>query len=103
MQEKPIAPSPAAGTQAADRAPYLDRWRALGNVRPLLWLVAMAIVCAWLLPGTLGHDPWKQDETYTFGIVQHMLDTGDLVVPTNAGQPFVEKPPVYDWVAAGLA
>ncbi|CAH2788159.1 MAG: Putative transmembrane protein [uncultured Paraburkholderia sp.] len=43
-----------------------------------------------------GHDPWKQDETYTFGIVKHMLDTGDLVVPTNAGQPFVEKPPVYD-------
>ncbi|CAH2900959.1 MAG: Putative transmembrane protein [uncultured Paraburkholderia sp.] len=103
MQEKPVAPSPAAGSQAADRAPYLDRWRALSNVRPLLWLVAMAIVCAWLLPGTLGHDPWKQDETYTFGIVQHMLDTGDLVVPTNAGQPFVEKPPVYDWVAAGLA
>ncbi len=103
MQEKPIAPSPAAGSQAADRAPHRERWRALTRVRPLLWLVAMAIVCAWLLPGTLGHDPWKQDETYTFGIVQHMLDTGDLVVPTNAGQPFVEKPPVYDWVAAGLA
>ncbi|CAD6547927.1 Undecaprenyl phosphate-alpha-4-amino-4-deoxy-L-arabinose arabinosyl transferase [Paraburkholderia kirstenboschensis] len=103
MQEKPIAPSPAAGSQAADRAPHRERWRALTRVRPLLWLVAMAIVCAWLLPGTLGHDPWKQDETYTFGIIRHMLDTGDLVVPTNAGQPFVEKPPVYDWVAAGLA
>ncbi len=65
--------------------------------------MALAILCAWLLPGTLGHDPWKQDETYTFGIVQHMLETGDLVVPTNAGQPFVEKPPIYDWVATGIA
>jgi 4-amino-4-deoxy-L-arabinose transferase-like glycosyltransferase len=65
--------------------------------------VAIAVLCAWLLPGILGHDPWKQDETYTFGIIQHMLQTGDLVVPTNAGQPFVEKPPIYDWVAAGLA
>jgi 4-amino-4-deoxy-L-arabinose transferase-like glycosyltransferase len=88
----------------ADRATRgLQRWRALAATRPLLWLVALAILCAWLIPGILGHDPWKQDETYTFGIVQHMLDTGDLVVPTNSGQPFVEKPPLYDWVAAGLA
>ncbi|WGS50979.1 glycosyl transferase [Paraburkholderia sp. D15] len=79
------------------------RWRALAGARPLRWFVALAILCAWLLPGILGHEPWKQDETYTFGIIQHMLDTGDLVVPTNAGQPFVEKPPIYDWVAAGLA
>ena len=89
---------------ATDRASHgLRRWRSLAAIRPLLWIVALAILSAWLLPGTLGHQPWKQDETYTFGIVQHMLDTGDLVIPTNAGQPFVEKPPIYDWVAAGLA
>lgn len=88
---------------AAPAARGAPRLRALTAARPLLWLIALAILCAWLLPGTLGHDPWKQDETYTFGIIQHMLDTGDLVVPTNAGQPFVEKPPIYDWVAAGLA
>ncbi|EEA01984.1 conserved hypothetical protein [Burkholderia sp. H160] len=89
---------------SADRATRgLQRWRALAAIRPLLWLVALAILCAWLMPGILGHEPWKQDETYTFGIIQHMLDTGDLVVPTNAGQPFVEKPPFYDWVATGLA
>lgn len=100
----PASGSPASGSAPADRPDRgAERWRALSAARPLLWLVALAILCAWLLPGTLGHDPWKQDETYTFGIVQHMLDTGDLVVPTNAGQPFVEKPPVYDWVAAGLA
>jgi 4-amino-4-deoxy-L-arabinose transferase-like glycosyltransferase len=77
--------------------------RALATSRLLVGLLALALVCAWLLPGTLGHDPWKQDETYTFGIIEHMLDTGDLVVPTNAGQPFMEKPPIYDWVAASLA
>jgi 4-amino-4-deoxy-L-arabinose transferase-like glycosyltransferase len=77
--------------------------RALATSRLFVGLLAFALVCAWLLPATLGHDPWKQDETYTFGIIEHMLDTGDLVVPTNAGQPFVEKPPIYDWVAASLA
>ncbi|WP_233829086.1 ArnT family glycosyltransferase [Paraburkholderia sp. ZP32-5] len=93
----------AAGTATAPAQRGLRRWRALTAVRPLLWIVALAMLCAWLLPGTLGHQPWKQDETYTFGIVQHMLNTGDLVVPTSAGQPFVEKPPIYDWVAAGFA
>ncbi|OLL32820.1 glycosyl transferase [Burkholderia sp. SRS-W-2-2016] len=104
------APHPAdsantagSSTRGGRHARGLQRWRRLAASEALLWLVAVAILCAWLLPGILGHDPWKQDETYTFGIVQHMLDTGDLVVPTNAGQPFVEKPPIYDWVATGLA
>ncbi|SIT40914.1 conserved membrane hypothetical protein [Paraburkholderia ribeironis] len=97
------ADSAGSADNAGRTAGAIRRWRALAAIRPLLWLVALAILCAWLLPGTLGHDPWKQDETYTFGIVQHMLDTGDLIVPTNAGQPFVEKPPIYDWVAAGFA
>ncbi|WP_233800432.1 ArnT family glycosyltransferase [Paraburkholderia sp. HP33-1] len=95
------ASSSAVSAEPATRG--LQRWRTLAAIRPLLWLVALAILCAWLMPGILGHEPWKQDETYTFGIIQHMLDTGDLVVPTNAGQPFVEKPPLYDWVAACLA
>ncbi|KWE26328.1 glycosyl transferase [Burkholderia cepacia] len=74
---------------------FLLGWRA--------WLFVAALICAYVLPGVLGHDPWKQDETYTFGIIQHMLETGDFVVPTNAGLPFMEKPPLYAWVATSLA
>ncbi len=61
------------------------------------------IAAAYLLPGLVGHDPWKQDETYIFGAVQHILDSGDWVVPTVAGEPFMEKPPLYYWIAAGFA
>ncbi|MFJ3047578.1 ArnT family glycosyltransferase [Herbaspirillum chlorophenolicum] len=57
------------------------------------------IACAWLLPGIFGHGPWKQDETYSFGIIHHMLVSGDYLVPTNAGEPFMEKPPLYYWTA----
>ncbi|WP_242540167.1 ArnT family glycosyltransferase [Trinickia mobilis] len=92
---RPAAATPAAIPASASRA---SPWSGLRVA-----LAVIAVLCAYLLPGTLGHDPWKQDETYTFGIVQHMLETGDFVVPTNAGQPFVEKPPLYDWVATGLA
>jgi 4-amino-4-deoxy-L-arabinose transferase-like glycosyltransferase len=66
-------------------------------------LMAAAIVLALLLPGLLGHDPWKPDEAYTFGMVHHILDTGDWVVPTLAGEPFMEKPPLYYITAAATA
>jgi 4-amino-4-deoxy-L-arabinose transferase-like glycosyltransferase len=61
------------------------------------------LVLAYLLPGLIGHDPWKQDETYIFGMVDHLLRSGDWVVPMVAGEPFMEKPPLYYWVAAGFA
>ncbi|TWC68144.1 glycosyltransferase family 39 protein [Herbaspirillum sp. SJZ099] len=67
------------------------------------WLLLALIACAWLLPGIFGHGPWKQDETYTFGIIHHMLVSGDYLVPTNAGEPFMEKPPLYYWTALLLA
>ncbi|RQU36646.1 glycosyl transferase [Burkholderia cenocepacia] len=90
----PVAASTATISAPRDRSLLLG-WRA--------WLFVAALVCAYTLPGVLGHDPWKQDETYTFGIIQHMLETGDFVVPTNAGLPFMEKPPLYAWVATSLA
>jgi 4-amino-4-deoxy-L-arabinose transferase-like glycosyltransferase len=61
------------------------------------------LVVTYLLPGLIGHDPWKQDETYIFGIIQHLLESGDWVVPTVAGEPFMEKPPLYYWVAAAFS
>ena len=67
----------------------------------LLFVIALAI--SYLLPGLIGHEPWKQDENYIFGIIYHMLQSGDWIVPQNAGEPFMEKPPLYYWVAALLA
>lgn len=52
------------------------------------------LLVAWLFPGTLGRDPWKADEGYTFGLVLHILQTGDWVIPTLAGEPFMQKPPL---------
>jgi 4-amino-4-deoxy-L-arabinose transferase-like glycosyltransferase len=47
------------------------------------------------VPGLTGHDPWKQDEAYTFGIIRNMVASGDLVVPRVAADPFMEKPPAF--------
>lgn len=66
------------------------------NVSWLVWLLMLA----WLLPGLIGHDPWKPDEAYSMGLVYHILETDDWVVPTLAKEPFMEKPPLYFLTAA---
>jgi 4-amino-4-deoxy-L-arabinose transferase-like glycosyltransferase len=68
---------------------------------PNLWFVAL--VAAWVLFGLVGHDPWKADEAHTFGIVVDYLQRGDWVVPTLAGEPFMEKPPLIYLVAGAFA
>lgn len=58
------------------------------------------LVVAYLLPGLFGHEPWKPDEPYTLGIARAMLLSGDWVVPMVGDTAFVEKPPLFYWVAA---
>jgi 4-amino-4-deoxy-L-arabinose transferase-like glycosyltransferase len=71
---------------------------------PRLQAVVLALlIVAYALPGLVGHDPWKPDEPYTFGAVLNLLKTGDWVVPVVGAQPFVEKPPLYYWLASGTA
>jgi 4-amino-4-deoxy-L-arabinose transferase-like glycosyltransferase len=56
-----------------------------------------------ILFNLVGHDPWKPDEAYTFGLVLDQLERGDWVVPMLAGEPFLEKPPLFFIVASGFA
>jgi len=67
-------------------------------------LALLIVLCAaWLIPGLVGHDPWKSDDAATFGVVYQMLQSGDWLVPALAGEPAREHPPLYHWVAALLA
>ena len=95
---------------AAVRRPYVLAGANLapGFIRQALLamrarLMPLALLMALLMPGTVGHDPWKQDEAYSFGLILSMLETGDWVVPTLAGQPFMEKPPLFYISAAVTA
>lgn len=63
-------------------------------------LLLAALCLAWILPGLIGHQPWKPDEAYSFGLVYHIIHSGDWIVPTLAGEPFMEKPPLYFITAA---
>jgi 4-amino-4-deoxy-L-arabinose transferase-like glycosyltransferase len=74
-----------------------DARRSVAHALPL-WLV-IAVAAMYVLPGLVGHDPWKQDEAYIFGGVLDMLKDGDWIVVKVGGIPFMEKPPLYHWVA----
>ncbi|MBI1174472.1 MAG: glycosyltransferase family 39 protein [Sideroxydans sp.] len=66
------------------------------------WL--LALLCAvWVGTGLIGHDPWKPDEAYSFGLIYHILQSGDWLVPALAGEPYMDKPPLFYITAALFA
>lgn len=74
-----------------------------GTSTPLKTALFLVVCFAWLLPGLVGHDPWKYDEAIAFGNVTEMLRSGDWVVFRIAGEPHLEKAPLFLWVAALFA
>ena len=72
-----------------------DKPRKLG----LLLLLCLA----WLIPGLVGHEPWKTSEAISIGIVQHILHSGEWLVPTLAGEHALSFGPLYYWTAAVFA
>jgi len=67
---------------------------------PYRWLkqFGLVLLCgAWVALGTFGHDPWKTEDATAFGIAWGVVGSGNWLVPTLAGEPFVDRPPlVYD-------
>ena len=62
----------------------------------------MLLFVFWITPGLFHREPWKADEPYSFGIVNDMIQSGDVVVPRLTGEPFLEKPTLYYMTAALL-
>ncbi len=71
--------------------------------RQLTILFTLLLGIAYVVPGLVGHDPWKPNEAYSFGIIYNVWGGGDWVVPILAGEPFMEKPPLFYISAAYVA
>ncbi|HUN68634.1 MAG TPA: hypothetical protein VMU46_07545, partial [Burkholderiales bacterium] len=61
--------------------------------------VLLLIALAFVAPGLVGHDPWRAFDVLTIEVVHQMQLTGDWIVPRLAGEPFLEDPPFYHWIA----
>ena len=65
-----------------------------------LWIVVLCLLIS--LVGIADHDLWTPDEPREAAIMLSMSRTGNLIIPSLAGTPFVEKPPLYYIVGAGV-
>ena len=64
----------------------------------------LALLCAiWVITGLVGHDPWKPEDAQSFGLVYHILQSGDWLVPALADEPYMDKPPLFYMTAAVFA
>ena len=74
-----------------------------GTRTPEKAILFLVLCTAWLLPGLIGHDPWKSDEAIAFGIVHDMLRSHDWVAFSVAGEAMPDRAPLFLWVSAALA
>jgi len=81
----------------------LQNWLARRLPLPLPPVLLLLLGLAYVLPGLLGHDPWKTEDVIGTGIVHRMLHHGEWLVPSLAGESFLEDGPLYYWIAAGFA
>lgn len=63
----------------------------------------LLLLClVWLTFGLVGHHPWKPDEAQTVSIIKHLLDGGAWAIPSMAGEPRLDAPPLY-YLSAALS
>lgn len=66
----------------------------------LLWALLALAWAVLFLGGLDNHHLWGAQEPYVGGIIREMADSGNWVVPTLNGAPYLEKPPLYYAVGA---
>ena len=58
-------------------------------------LISMLAVIAVCFTGICNRDLWRPDEPRVAAISLEMAQDGNFIIPHLAGEPFVEKPPLY--------
>lgn len=53
---------------------------------------------AYILPGNVGHAPWRGDDVLHIATTASMLRSGDWLVPRIAGLAFFDAPPLHYWL-----
>ncbi|MCL1126923.1 ArnT family glycosyltransferase [Shewanella surugensis] len=61
--------------------------------------ILVLFLCFW---GQFERDEWTPDEPRVTAIAIEMAETGEVIIPHLAGQAFIEKPPLYFMLGAGL-
>jgi len=57
------------------------------------------LAALFIVPGLANHDLWKTQDAIGLGIVHAMATSGNLLVPSIAGERWLYDQPLYHWVA----
>lgn len=68
---------------------------------PAPWLVVL-LSAIYLIAGLTGHDPWKTEDAVGIAVAHGFYGGEGWLVPTLAGEPWVEDEPLFHWLAAAL-
>lgn len=55
---------------------------------------------AYILPGNIGHAPWRGDDVLHIAAAADMLRNAHWLVPHIAGAPIFDNPPLHYWLGA---
>jgi 4-amino-4-deoxy-L-arabinose transferase-like glycosyltransferase len=69
---------------------------------PLARVPLLILLAIWLLPGLIGHDPWKADDAIGIGIVHQFANHGDWLVPRLMGEHYPDDGPLFYWIATAF-
>lgn len=70
---------------------------------PLARIPLLILIAIWLLPGLIGHDPWKNEDAIGIGIAHQFVAHRDWLLPRLAGEYYAHDGPLFYWIAAVLA
>jgi len=70
---------------------------------PLARAPLLILVAVWLLPGLVGHDPWKNDDATGIGVAHQFASHGDWLLPRLAGEHYSDDGPLFYWIGAAFA
>lgn len=91
-----LPPTPPHPTNKSNRV--IERQKTFPAL-PLGGFALVLLFALFLLPGLVGHDPWKVEDANHFGVVWRLLQ-GDSWFDLNLAGESWPKAPLYYWLAA---
>ncbi|GHU28437.1 hypothetical protein AGMMS50256_10670 [Betaproteobacteria bacterium] len=83
--------------------PFLEekpRFKGI-SLPPDGWVLT-ALLVIYIFTGLIGHDPWKNDDAISIGIVHDIIKHGNWLILQPAGRLYPDAP-LYYWLAAGVS
>jgi 4-amino-4-deoxy-L-arabinose transferase-like glycosyltransferase len=87
-------------SSAMPAQPEQKRFKGI-TLPPSGWTLAILLVL-YIFTGLIGHDPWKNDDAVTIGVVHDLVRNGHWLSLSLAGAPYPDAPLHY-WLAGATS